>query len=315
MKNNVSKWLEIAEGFSVEIQKAVLVAIEAGMVINTFVGTANMKAGDGHRSVITKNDECGQTLIMDQLKKTFPQALFLGEEDSGDTNILSKHQPVGLSAKGVRFIIDPIDGTTLYAARLGNWSVVIGVMVDGELVGSVIFAPTNNSGLLVVAEKGNGLFAIEDGYVEKLPVLSPVSPNASVVLLGVDTLLYSTITQIIPTIAANVRGMYVSGSGALGLAQVAIGRAQAIIQTPQKAWDWAGAYRLVIEAGGTFAFFKLNAGNLIWTNEISFSAFCYASENRLGFIAGEPSFVERLKKLLPVIGWSRLNPDIVSGNW
>ena len=118
-----------------------------------------------------------------------------------------------------------------------------------------------------------------------------------------------------PEIAANVRAKYDVGSGLFGLMSVALGRAQVIVQTPQKAWDWVQGYRAILDTGNVFHFFRLKDGNLIPVEHYDFEAFCFASEHRLGFIAGEPALAQKLFDKLPKTGWARVRPDTVTGTW
>jgi len=296
--------------------------MEAGEAIPTLPRKFEVKAGEGHRSGITKGDELSQIILLSRLAGTFPEARFLCEEDSSHSATLSKTNPEGILDKGLRFVLDSLDSTARYGSEMDGWSVVAGTIQDGEIEGSAVFAPASNGGILVSSARGEGIITAEwDGNsvdCRRLCGRVPTPAKKSVILLGVDTLLYNNVTAITPRIAANVRAIFTSGSGALGLAWVACGRAQAIIQTPQKAWDWAGAYRSVIEGGNVFRFFRIVDGNLVPAETYdfeSFRTFKDSNANRLGFVAGEPEMTDRLFDLLPRTGWERTIPDTVSGTW
>ncbi len=291
----------------------------AGSKVCSLPRAAVVKAGEGHRSVVTEGDEASQKILLDRLSLLYPKAKFLCEEDSEHPAMLSKYDPRGLFYTDLVFIVDSLDSTARYGANIGGWSVVVGIMQRSHITGSVVYAPALNGGLLVVAEDKRLALAEWDGEGGfcSLGVRGPTASSSSVVLLGVDALLYPTITVFVPEVAANVRAVFTSGSGALGLALVACGRAQAIIQTPQKAWDWAGAYRAVLEGGGVFLFFRITQdGILAPLNSYNHEAFCYLPKtNRLGFVAGEPALACKLFDLLPKTNWARTNPDTVTGAW
>lgn len=273
-----------------------------------------VKSGEGHRSGATEGDATAQALLTDSLHSMFPSAAFLCEEDTAHAQALDKTNPKGLFSN-VAYVIDPIDGTTPYASRLGDWCVGCGVMISGVLKTSVIYAPEVNGGMLVVGDRGGKVVVMDGTRVSEITVTPPPAAK-SIVYVGVDTLLYPSVTAALPEIAANVRGVYVAGSGILALARVACGRAQAVIQTPQKAWDWAAAYAAVLASGNVMRFFRLKDGTRVPIEHYNFDAFCYLpKENRLGFVAGVPDLVDRIWNLLPAEGWSRQNPDIIAGRW
>ena len=295
--------------------------IEAGEKIKLVPRVAKVKAGEGHRSVSTDGDEKAQEIIIDRLAAGIPGVRILCEEDSKNPAVLPKNDPRGILESGsVVAIIDPVDSTLRYSNDTGGWSVVGGIMEGGVFVGSVLYAPGVNDGFLLVGEIGNQVWVYE--WDHKLSFYSaqtiPLLPaSKSTVLAGVDTLLYDNFTQILPTIAANVKGVLTTGSGALGLAWLACGRAQAVIQTPQKAWDWAGMYAAVVASSCSFIFFRISEkGGLVPVDDFDYEAFCLMPKsNQLGFVAGRGDLAAKIWNLFPKTGWSRVDPDTVSGNW
>ncbi|MEK7641192.1 MAG: inositol monophosphatase family protein [Patescibacteria group bacterium] len=317
------------------IRTAAKAAAEAGRVAQWSDRGAKTKAGEGHRSIVTAGDHGAEKILVEKILRDFPQSKILSEEDADNPNMLKKDDPAGLFEAPLAFIIDPIDGTAPYGSFLGTWCVSAGVMVNGNLFGGAVYAPDLNGGMLVVAQDGLG-GNIYDGpqsemwqrrnWLEPLEDKDNQStdPKKATVFFGVDSMLYKSMTDLMPTIAANVRVTGIANSGILALAQVACGRITAVVQTPQKAWDWAGAYRAVLETGRIFSFFRLvpdtenpGADKLVEVgeNKYDFKAFKYEKVNRLGYVAGEPEMVRRLMALLPRKGWARTNPENVSGAW
>ena len=91
---------------------------------------------------------------------------------------------------------------------------------------------------------------------------------------------------------------------------------------PQKSWDWAGAFRAVLETGRTVSFFRLlpdpsaqKSDMLVEVDGYDFDAFRYAKQHRLGFVAGEPDMVRRIMEQMPRTGYNRTNPETVAGVW
>ncbi|MEK9180427.1 MAG: inositol monophosphatase family protein [Patescibacteria group bacterium] len=287
---------------------------EAAGAIQNLSREAVVKDGEGHRSIVSKPDVVSQKTIAD-ICSSISGIKILGEEDSDDPLFLSRANPEGIF-EGTRLVVDPIDGTVPLSHKLGYWSIGAGLVQDGEIDAGIVIAPATENGVGVAAENGSGAYLIEDSGISPITPQQRCEPKKSVVLLGVDTLLYQNITALVPSIAMNVRALYTTGSGLWGLMMVAAGRAGAVIQTPQKAWDWVPAYRAILESGRIFRFFRIENGTLAYVEKPDLRSFCYASENRLGFVAGIPELSDRLFDLLSrAKNWERINPETATGTW
>ncbi len=316
--------------FSQPVKTAVMAVVMGGEGAQKADRDGKTKQGEGHRSIVTQGDQWAEQMLVHAILGNFPNARILSEESEQSEehpNLLNHKCPTGLMEAELAYIIDPVDGTAPYGSYLGTWCVSAGVMKNGMLVGSAVYAPDLNGGMLLVAEEGKGTVVIDgalDSVREIVPPETSTTPKKATVFRGVDSDLYEVMIRRIPEIAMNVRVTGVANSGILALAQVASGRITAVIQTPQKAWDWAGAYRAVLEAGRIFSFFRLVPDPIVpgtdmlvevGVNTYDFDAFCYDKVNRLGFVAGEPAMVRRLMKVLPRTGWARTNPETTSGAW
>lgn len=290
------------------------VVFTAGMAAKDACRNAVVKHGEGHRSVVTAGDISSQKEIIDACLE-IRGVKFLCEESSNDPRVLNNRFPTPIFT-GITLVVDPIDGTARFSGKYPDWSVGVGAMEDGGIVGGAIGAPAANGGMLLFSQIGCGAFLYEGG---SLSIISQqkadVPAERSIVLFGVDASLYPNLTKTMSKIAANVRAKYDVGSGLFGLMMVALGRAQVVVQTPQKAWDWVPAYRALREAGKVFHFFRLKGGSLMPVENYDFEAFCSDPEQRLGFVAGEPKLAQKIFDLLPNIGWARIRPESVLSNW
>ncbi len=113
-----------------------------------------LDAVDGPRTVdrkststdlVTEMDRAAEALIVGAILETRPDDGLLGEEGSDRTG-----------TTGVRWIIDPVDGTTNYVYGHPGWGVSIGAELDGELVMGVVADPTH--GDLYTAARGAGAY-------------------------------------------------------------------------------------------------------------------------------------------------------------
>lgn len=278
----------------------------AGEEIKSLPREAEIKEGEGHRSIVTMADKISQGIILSK----FSEIKFLCEEEApNDRRVLSCENPEGIFT-GDCAVVDPLDGTALFASGFPEWCVGGGLLKNGKIVASAITAPQANGGLSIFSRKEKA-FSLEGGTLKTLGRLIPKSNEQCVVLRGMDTELYGNITRLMPKIAASVRAVYTMGSGHFGLMAVTLGRAAAIIQTPQKAWDWVPCYHALVTTGGVFRFFRLNDGKLVPVKKYDLQSFSYKKENRLGFVAGEPEITEKLFNLLPRTDWERHDPDTI----
>lgn len=305
MKTLISE--EIISRWSKPARVLVRAIRDAGNKIKFLSRDAGTKPGEGHRSITTESDnKVSQPHIL-RAFEAFPEMKFLCEEASDDPRVVRENFHELFS--GTSAVIDPLDGTTLYAHGFPEWCVGGGLVENGKITTSVITAPQANGGMFLFSHRGEVYFSEEGRRPVMVPHLMPRAERASVILRGVDTELYANVVRVMPKIAASVRAIYTVGSGHFGLMAVALGRASAIIQTPQKTWDWVPGYHAVTSVGGVFRFFRLDNGKLIPLDSFDEKAFSAKKENRLGFIAGEPGAVEKLFKLLPRSGWERHDPD------
>ena len=132
----------------------------------------NTMAKEGTANYVTKYDLEVQKFLMKRLSETFEGCHFIGEEAGCDEN------PV---ARGLTFIIDPIDGTTNFICRFQYSAISVGVVLDGEIVGGVVYNPYR--GEMFWAEKGRGAYLNDtrlqpqDGPLSSSVVISAVSPS------------------------------------------------------------------------------------------------------------------------------------------
>ncbi|MGA2173265.1 MAG: inositol monophosphatase [Sedimentisphaerales bacterium] len=98
--------------------------------------------------LVTQADPVCQQIIVERIKKTYPDDGFIAEE--GDNAKLFKQPPAQhpYREKGSRriwWVIDPIDGTNNFAKGMLLFTVSIAAMYEGEPVVGVIYDPATDS--------------------------------------------------------------------------------------------------------------------------------------------------------------------------
>src|SRR5262245_19993699 len=95
--------------------------------------------------LVTAADREAERLITEGLRRARPDDAILGEETGAHA---------GAGASGVRWIVDPIDGTVNYVYGLAQYAVSVAAEMDGEVVAGVVHNPV--TGDRWTATRGGG---------------------------------------------------------------------------------------------------------------------------------------------------------------
>jgi len=162
-----------------------------------------------------------------------------------DDGIVGEERATVAGESGYTWVIDPIDGTTLYVNGAPGWCVVLACVHRGRTVLGVIADPIARE--TYHAMRGAGTFLngkpVDAASVQRL--------DQGSVSVG-----HSARDPIEPTLAVlrallEAGGLYQrTGSGANCLAMVAAGRLIGYVEFHMNAWDCLAAMLLIEEAGG-----------------------------------------------------------------
>lgn len=193
----------------------------------------------GFRDIVTAVDYEAQELITTMIRNAFPDHGFLTEEED---STLPEEGPV-------RWVIDPIDGTSNYARHIPSFCTSIAAAVGDEIVVGVIYDP--NLDELFSAVKGSGT------TLNGLPVICRSSGEFGDAIIALDWSRAiedrKRIFAALMNFGLDVRSLRGNGSAALALAWVAAGRFDGYVNFTLSPWDWAAASLMIQEAGGRFA--------------------------------------------------------------
>jgi myo-inositol-1(or 4)-monophosphatase len=187
--------------------------------------------------VVTEADRAVESLIRRRLGVLRPDDAILGEE--GDD------QP---GTSGVRWVVDPIDGTVNYLYGLPDCAVSVAAEVDGEVVaGAVVTIPT---GLEYAAALGHG--ATRDGQRIGVRPSPPVAERLVLTGFGYQRAVREHQAACVARLLPEVRDIRRMGSCALDLCHVADGSADGYVEAGPQPWDWSAGGLVLREAGGRF---------------------------------------------------------------
>lgn len=138
-----------------ELETATGLALSAGKLILAHYDTdflSEEKLGpDSYSEPVTIADREASRLIVDGLEAGFADDFVLSEEEPDDIERRLASSRV--------WIVDPLDGTAGFVKKDGDFSVQIGLAIDGEAVLGVVYQPFHDR--LLYAAKGSGAFLIE----------------------------------------------------------------------------------------------------------------------------------------------------------
>ena len=183
---------------------------------------------------VTDVDRAAERAIRAILADRAPADGVLGEEEG--------HRP---GADGRTWVIDPVDGTKLFAEGIPLWTTLIALTVDGEPVLGVADAPA--LGVRYHATRDGGAWCgtrplVVSGVVSLVDALVAHSPIEEWYRAGDGGHLAD-----LASAARSTRGL----SDAWAHLLVAQGSVDALVEhEPCYAWDWSATQVIVEEAGG-----------------------------------------------------------------
>jgi myo-inositol-1(or 4)-monophosphatase len=184
-------------------------------------------------------DRAAERVILDGLRLARPGDAIVSEEAGGS----------GATGSGVRWLVDPLDGTVNYVYGIPHYAVSIAAEVAGEAVCGVVVDVERR--LTYHAVAGGGAF--RDGA----RIRCGQESNPAFALVGTgfnyDARLRARQAARLPALLPAVRDIRRAGSAALDLCAVACGQLDAFFEAGMNAWDWAAGALLAREAGARVA--------------------------------------------------------------
>jgi myo-inositol-1(or 4)-monophosphatase len=217
------------------------VAQEAAGLLLTRHGQARVvHTKSSPTDVVTEMDRASEDLIRGRLLAARPGDTVLGEE-GGQTG----------AGGGVRWVVDPLDGTVNYLYGLPDWAVSIAAEVGGVVVAGAVSIPLRQC--LFTAVLGGGAW-LESGWQpgrRRLACNSPVALSTALIATGFGYGARQRAGQggIVAAVLPRVRDIRRSGSAAADLCSVAAGQVDGYYEQGLHYWDLAAGALIAREAG------------------------------------------------------------------
>ena len=208
------------------------------------VSVAATKSSDV--DIVTEADRASEALIRSLLTAARPDDSILGEEED---------DRIGTS--GVRWIVDPIDGTVNFLYGLPQYSVSIAAERDGEVVAGIVInvaSEVEYVGHLADAAPDGVSPAVATRNGEPIAVRTPgpLSQRLLVTGFNYDAGLRELQGAALARLIGQVRDVRRLGSCALDLCHVAEGAVDGFFEEGVNLWDYAAGGLIARVAGARF---------------------------------------------------------------
>jgi len=184
--------------------------------------------------MVSEIDRAAEAMIVERLLGSRPHDGVLGEEGADHTG-----------TSGVRWIIDPIDGTTNYLYGIPGFSVSIGAEIDGVPAIGAVAVPLHHD--LFTATAGGGAFR------NGAPIHASVETDLARALLATgfayDPDRRRRQADVLARVIEHVRDIRRVGAASVDLCSVACGRVDAYYEKGLQPWDFAAGALIATEAG------------------------------------------------------------------
>lgn len=208
----------------------------AGDILNEGYGKTHTVDHKGPIDLVTEIDRKSEAFIVGHIKADFPSHSIIAEEGGKYAG-----------AKGNRWFIDPVDGTSNYSRGLPMFSVSIAYAEKGALKLGCVYDPLRDE--CFSAEKGKG--AHLNGESIHVSRTKELIDAMLVTGFPYDIHKRENNLDLFVDIIKEVHSVRRLGSAALDLAYVANGRLDGYWEIGIEPWDIAAGALIVREAGGS----------------------------------------------------------------
>ena len=196
--------------------------------------TANTKQ-DG--SVVTEADISMQNRMQVELLNAYPNSVLLSEEMS------EKEQEAALSSDMPVWCLDPLDGTSNFAAAIPYFAVSLSLILNQEVVFGLVYDPVREESFIAEKDKPSKL---NDQVIKLADKTHDIKKAIAIIdFKRLDKSLSTRLVEEQPF--ASQRNF---GASALDWCWLAINRGQMYLHGKQNIWDYSAGHFIFENAGG-----------------------------------------------------------------
>ncbi|MEQ8705969.1 MAG: inositol monophosphatase family protein [Phaeodactylibacter sp.] len=210
-------------------------------------------------SLVSYVDKATEAQLVAGLRSITPGCSFLTEEDTVEN-----------TEGSLRWIVDPLDGTTNFLFQLPVFSISLALEREGEIVLGIVYEVNQQEAFYAWKDSG--------AYLNGKPIRVSKRPTLPQSLLATGFPYYNydqtqAYLKALQFFMQHTRGIRRFGSAAVDLAYVACGRFDGFFEYSLQPYDVAGGAFIVQEAGGVVTDFRggtdwLHGGEMLASNAL-----------------------------------------------
>jgi len=219
----------------------------AGAVLREGHGRAHRPERKGRIDLVTEYDRRAERVVIEGLARRHPDHAVLAEESGASPPASARPSGGSTASPSVRWIVDPLDGTTNFAHNYPFFCVSVAAEVEGALTAGAVYDPVRDE--LFSAAAGSG--ATLNGAALEVSDIEQVEDALLVTGFPYDVREHPE--RSLPLFEAflmRAQGVRRDGSAALNLCYLAAGRFDGFWEGHLSPWDMAAGVLIVREAGG-----------------------------------------------------------------
>lgn len=223
-----------------ELVEAVKLAREAGALLMEVYATDFDVDYKGKADPVTEADRRSNEHLVRRLREAFPHDGIVAEESADNSDALRR---------GRCWYVDPLDGTKEFIAKNGEFSVMIGLAVDGDARLGVVYQPVTNTMYRGVV--GESAFMEVDDRTYALSVSTKETPKDLQLVVSRSHRSAST-DELVKRLG--ITSEELSGSVGLKVGLIASKKADLYVHLSDRssAWDACAPDAILRAAGGRF---------------------------------------------------------------
>ncbi len=231
--------------------KSIVISAARAELLTRFTNVERQEKADG--SILTEADLAAQQSIAEQLQQLWPETVFLGEEMTAgqQTELMKSDQPI--------WCLDPLDGTSNFAAGIPYFCVSLALIQDGQVTLGIVydlirdecFAANHDQG---ATSNSTPLVAMNTG----------LSLKQATAIIDFKRLTPDLATRIVSE--APYASQRSFGSVALDWCWLAMGRSYIYLHGRSNIWDYTAGHFIFNNAGGHSCTLE---GESIFKNELT----------------------------------------------
>lgn len=236
----------LAHGADAELEEILTIALGAAAIVSRIYGQPFEVEMKSPGDPVTAADREANDYICERLARSFPGDAVVAEE-SAPTD---PAELVALLAKRRVFFVDPLDGTRDFAARTGEFAVMIGLADGGHPVLGALVLPARREAL--AGRVGDGCF-LQSVTGERRAALVPTPSPEEPVRVMISR---ARPPRILRAIQAELGAVRTIPCGSVGAKVAFVARGDADLYVhgsgAAKRWDTCGPEAVILAAGGRF---------------------------------------------------------------